>query len=478
VPLPPDPVVYEVYVRSFADSDGDGVGDIVGITSRLDYLADLGVDALWLTPVFCSPQRDFGYDVSDYLAIHDEYGALADLDALVEGAHRRDLAVVLDMVLAHTSNQHPWFRSHPERYIWADQIPNNWISVFGGSAWQWDEQQGQYFYHRFYPEQPSLDWSNPSVREAMHGIVQHWVDRGIDAFRLDAFDGLCVDPAMRDEPPARAEDLEYRGQDSWADYWSLQHVNTCNLPKVIDELRWLTAAFPATSFVVEADLDRERLAPYLALADSCFAFELIRAPLDGTVLGKIIADAGRDGNLAWALSSHDYPRLVSRWGRDLASVAAVLLLTLPGWSFIYQGDEIGMVDGDGGAVARDRSGRDAMRHPMQWTARGGFTTGTPWLPMIDPERSNVEDQQGVAGSTLEQYRALIRLRRLLSGTVEVTEAVFDYLSYRRDDMVVALNLGDRPREVLHVGEILYSTEPWSGDGCLGPRSALIYIARH
>jgi alpha-glucosidase len=242
MPLPPDPVCYEIYVRSFADSDGDGVGDIPGITSRLDHLAELGVDALRLTPVFRSPQRDFGYDVSDHLAVHHEYGTVADLEELVDGAHRRNLAVLLDMVLPHTSDRHPWFRTHPDRYIWADRVPNNWISVFGGSAWEWDERQGQFYYHRFYPEQPGLDWTNPEVREAMHGVVRHWVDRGIDAFRLDAFDGLCVDPALRDEPPASAEDLELRGQDAWADYWSLQHVHTCDLPGVIDELR----AWPGT----------------------------------------------------------------------------------------------------------------------------------------------------------------------------------------------------------------------------------------
>jgi alpha-glucosidase len=474
--LPADPVLYEVYVRSFADSDGDGVGDVAGITSHLDHIVGLGVDGIWLTPIFESPHHDSGYDVSNYRGVQREYGSLTDFDELVEAAHRDGLAVVLDMILAHTSIQHPWFRDHPERYIWADDIPNNWVSVFGGSAWDFDENSKRFYYHRFYREQPSLNWNNPDVREVMHEVLAFWVDHGVDGFRLDALDGLAVDAELRDEPPADPARLEGRDKDAWADYWGLDHIYTCDLPRVLKELDQVTSAFPGTSFVVEADLPAERLKPYLALADSCFAFDFIRAPLNGVTLGQVVANAGRNGNLGWALSNHDQPRLASRWGRDLAGVAAVLLLTLPGWSFIYQGDEIGMVDGDVGPVVHDRSGRDAVRHPMQWTARGGFSTGTPWLPMIDPAACNVEDQLGVPGSTLEQYRELIRVRRQLTGPVTVTAAEPEFLSFTRSDVTVALNLGNLERSIMKVGEVLFSTRLLANRCYLGPRSAVIYVA--
>jgi alpha-glucosidase len=471
--LPRDPVLYEVYVRSFSDSDGDGVGDIPGITSRLGYLSALGVDGIWLTPIFASPQFDFGYDVSDYRAVHPAYGTLADIDELLDQAHRHGIAVVLDMILAHTSIQHPWFRRNPERYVWAERPPNNWLSVFGGPAWALDRERGRYYYHRFYAEQPHLDWSNAEVRDAMLDVLAFWVDRGVDGFRLDALDGLAVDPRLRSEPPTASADLEGRENDGWAAYWSLDHVHTTNLPKVLEELGRITAAFPRTYFVVEADLPREQLKPYLALADGAFAFDLIRAPLDGERLARIVDGSGRDGDLAWALSSHDQPRLVSRWGRELAAVAAVLLLALPGWSFIYQGDEIGMIDGAGGPVVHDRSGRDAVRHPMQWSAAGGFTDGTPWLPLTDPSACNVEDQLGVPGSTLEQYRSLIRLRRRLRGPVEVLRAETGLLSFRRDDVRVTLNLGGEGRQVGDLGEPLYRVPASAGDGYLPPRSAVI-----
>ena len=469
-----DPVLYEIYVRSYADSNGDGIGDLAGITSRLDYLADLGVDGFWLTPIFKSPQFDYGYDVADYYQIEPDYGTLADFDVLVEEAHCRGLTVILDMILSHTSIQHPWFRDYPDRYIWADQIPNNWVSVFGGSAWSFDEMNRRFYYHRFYREQPNLNWNNPQVRQAMHEVLSFWISRGVDGFRLDALDGLAIDPQLRNEPPADPEKLEGRDRDSWSDYWNLDHIYTCNLPRVLEELGELTNRFPDTSFVVEADLPSQHLRPYLALADSSFAFDFIRAPLDGVMLGRIVMDAGCHGNLAWALSNHDQPRLVTRWGRDLAEVAAVLLLSLPGWSFIYQGDEIGMVDGDGGPIVHDRSGRDAVRHPMQWTAEGGFTVGTPWLPMIDPKLCNVEDQQGVRGSMLEHYRSLIKIRRQIRGTVKVIESDSDFLSFVRDGITVSLNLGDTGKPVPNVRKIIYASKPLGRNECLSPRSGIIY----
>ncbi|MEV0829368.1 alpha-amylase family glycosyl hydrolase [Nonomuraea rubra] len=454
--------MYQIYVRSFADANGDGVGDIQGIISRLGHLAALGVDGIWLTPVFASPQFDFGYDVSDYREIHHEFGTIGDMDELLREAHARNIAVILDMILSHTSIEHPWFRAHPERYLWSEERPNNWLSAFGGSAWHFDEKTSRYYYHRYYPEQPHLDWSNPDVRHAMHDVIAFWVERGVDGFRLDSIDGLAVDPQLRDEPRATGTGIAGRENDNWADYWQLEHLHTTNLPQVLDELARLKAAFPATSFLVEADLPRTALKPYLEIADSAFSFEFFRARLDGAAIAPIIDGAGIHGRSAWALSNHDLPRMVSRWGRPRAGIAAMLLLTLPGWAFIYQGDEIGMIDGPGGPVAFDRSGRDAVRHPMQWDATGGFSTAEPWLPMIDPADCNVADQLGDPHSMIELYRALISFRRQLSGPVEVIEASEGELIYRRGSETVQLNFGAGPVRRVE-GDVRFSTGRLSSD---------------
>ena len=267
-----------------------------------------------------------------------------------------------------------------------------------------------------------------------------------------------------------------REKDSWADYWKLDHIYTTNQPQVLDELRTLGRTFPDSCFVVEADLPGEALRAYTAVTDSAFAFDFLRAPLDGKILGDVIADAGAHGNLAWALSNHDQPRLVSRWGRELAGVAAVLLLTLPGWSFIYQGDEIGMVNGPGGPVAYDRNGRDAVRHPMQWNAVGGFSSGVPWLPYIDPARCNAEDQRNAPGSMLELYKELIRLRKKLSGPVEVTMSRADSLSFRRGDHLIDINLGDDSRPVAENSEVILATRTITDGGLLPARSAAVCLA--
>jgi alpha-glucosidase len=465
--------VYEVYVRSFADSNGDGVGDVNGITSHLDYLGDLGVDGIWLTPIFTSPQFDFGYDVSDYCSIHHEYGTLQDVERLIEEAHRRNIAVILDVILGHTSIEHPWFRAHPGRYLWADNVPNNWLSVFGGSAWEHDSETGRYYYHRYYREQPSLNWNNPDVRAAMHEVFAFWVARGADGFRLDSLDGLAVDPELRDEPLMSNVDLEGRENDSWAEFWTLDHIYTSNQPKVVEELREVTRAFPDTAFVIEADLPGEQLKPYMAVADSAFAFDFMRAPMNGKALARIIEGAGEDGNRAWALSNHDQPRLVSRWGRAKAKVAAMLLLTLPGWSFIYQGDEIGMVDGPGGPVVYDRSGRDKVRHPMQWTREGGFSRGVPWLPMNDPDVCNVADQGGRPDSMLELYRGLIRIRRTLKGEISIVKAETDHLIFRRGSHLIALNLSEEPQILGNLGRVVFATTQLSSVNALPPNTGII-----
>jgi alpha-glucosidase len=467
-----DPVLYEIYVRSFADSNGDGIGDLKGITARLDYLSTLGVQGIWLTPIFKSPQADFGYDVSDFYDIHEEFGTLADFDEMVAAAHSRGIAVVLDMILNHTSIEHPWFRDHPSWYHWSDQVPNNWVSVFGGSAWQFDEENGRYYYHRYYKEQPSLNWSNPEVRSAMHEVIDFWVERGVDGFRLDSIDGLAIDPELRDEPLASTAGISGRENDNWSDFWRLEHIYTSDLPQVTEEIRMLRERLPDTGFVVEADLPRASLAAYLKTGVSAFSFEFLRAPLDGNSIAAIIAGAGDHGMMAWAMSNHDQPRLVSRWGRHLARAAAVLLLTLPGCIFIYQGDEIGMIDGKGGPVVYDRTGRDAVRQPMQWRPDGGFTDGTPWLPMIDPEQCNVADQLGDPQSMLELYRALIVARMSLEGPVEVIDSSASGLIFRRASTVVVINLGQDELLIPLAGETILATDEIR-DGCLPGQSAVM-----
>jgi alpha-glucosidase len=445
------------------------------VISHLDHIAALGVDGLWLTPVFASPQRDFGYDVSDYLEIHHEFGTRADVETLIEQAHRRGLAILLDMVLPHTSIDHRWFRDHPDRYHWEDSVPNNWRAVFGGPAWEHDAETGRYYYHRYYSHQPSLNWGNPDVRIAMHDIIGFWVDRGADGFRLDALDGLAIDPALRDEPAAADAGMIGREADAWADYWALDHIHTSNLPQVAAEVARLRQAFPTTAFVVEADLDNNALGAYTAHADCAFSFEFFRAPLDGTVLARILDTAGHHGAMAWALSNHDFSRLVSRWGRDRARMAAMLLLTLPGWSFVYQGDEVGMTDGPGAPVAYDLVGRDRFRHPMQWTREGGFTTGTPWLPMIDPAACNVADQAGRGDSMLELYRRLITVRRQIEGPLEVLDASATHLSFRRGRHRVVLNLGDDPLPAAPPGMTVVATAPPDPGGGVPPRTGVLVL---
>ncbi len=468
-----DPVLYEVYVRSFADSNDDGIGDLKGITSRLDYLAALGVQGIWLTPIFKSPQADFGYDVSDFYGIQQEFGTLEDFDEMVFEAHRRGIAVILDMILSHTSIEHPWFRENPSWYHWSDEVPNNWVSVFGGSAWQIDEEKGKYYYHRYYKEQPNLNWNNPDVRFAMHEVIDFWIKRGADGFRLDSVDGLAVDSMLRDEPLATSAGISGRENDNWSEFWRLDHIYTSDLPQVVEEVRALRERFLKTGFVVEADLPRTSLTAYLDAGVSAFSFEFLRAPLDGNSIASIIDGAGSHGVMAWAMSNHDQPRLVSRWGRHLARAAAVMLLSLPGCVFIYQGDEIGMIDGEGGPTVYDRAGRDAVRQPMQWRPDGGFTAGTPWLPMIDPENCNVADQLGRSDSMLELYRTLISVRESFTGPIEVTDSSADWLIFRRGSAIVMINLGDDALPLPAQGEVILATSAVQGRYISGKSAAII-----
>lgn len=465
-----DAVVYQVYPRSFQDTDGDGIGDLNGIRSRLDHLVWLGVDALWLSPIYPSPLADFGYDVSDYTAIDPVFGTLADYDALVSEAHERGLRVLMDIVPCHTSIEHPWFREHPERYIWADR-PNNWIAAFGGSAWS--ARDGRFYLHSFYPEQPDLDWRNPDVVAAMGDVLRFWLERGADGYRVDAIDRLLKDPLLRDDPAATGPPpLPVP-----AELAGLEPVHSRNAPDTGEALAAIRAAAGDAPLVGEVYLPSDGWRPYLDHLDMVFAFELLHARWDAADLRAAIAASTRVPGAAWAMSNHDFGRLASRFGHENARVAAMLLLTLPGAAFLYQGDEIGQGDGPGGPRAFDRAGRDRYRHPMQWepSADGGFTTGEPWLPLVDPARRNVADQRADGGSQLAFTRELIALRRTLGEGFRLLDADPGTVAYERGEHVVVLNPGADRRPAPAAGEPVLETAPGAlRDGVLAPHTGLIF----
>jgi alpha-glucosidase len=434
-----DAVVYQIYPRSFQDSDGDGVGDLRGIASRLDHLVELGVDALWLSPIYPSPLADFGYDVSDYTTVDPGLGTLDDFDELIAAAHERGLRVLLDLIPCHTSIEHPWFREHPDWYIWSpvDGPPNNWASSFGGSAWSRDDQTGRWYLHSFYPEQPDLNWRNPELVEAFQSVIRFWLDRGTDGFRLDAINKLIKDEQLRDDPPATGDfPLPLRAEAA-----RLDHVYSQNRPEVVEALRAIRAAAGDALLIGEVFLGTREAARYLEVLDLVFAFELLFSPWDAERLRAAIAPAAELRRLAWVMSNHDFDRLASRVGADNVRAAALLLLTLPGTAFVYQGDEIGLGNGPGANPSYDRAGRDPMRHPMQWdpTPNGGFTSGAPWLRAVDPAVRNVTAQRDDPGSLLHLYRRLIEVRAALGDGFRLLAAADGVVAFERGEHVVAIN---------------------------------------
>ena len=466
-----DGVVYQIYPRSFQDSNGDGVGDLAGIAARLDYLRELGVDALWLSPVYPSPLADFGYDVSNHTAIDPAFGGLNDFDGFLAAAHERGLGVLMDLVACHTSIEHPWFRKHPDWYVWSpvDGPPNDWVSAFGGPAWSRDAQTGKWYLHSFYPEQPDLDWHNPEVVEAMQSVVRFWVERGVDGFRIDAIDRLMKDPDLRDDPRV----------DEPFGLWLLEHElgrdfrHSRNWHEIGKALGAIRAAAGDALLIGEVYLPARRHAPYLAHLDRAFVFELLQSPWEAAYVRAAVT-AGCEGlGPAWVLSNHDFGRLPSRVGREHERAAAMLLLTLPGLVFAYQGDEIGLANGPGHDPPYDRIGRDSFRHPMQWTDRpgAGFTAGEPWLPLVDPAERNVAAPAGDPASLLSFSRSLISLRRELQGPPEPLVLHPDVVAYRRGPHTVAISFArescERP-----TGEVLLATEPLPS-GSLAPGAAAV-----
>jgi alpha-glucosidase len=472
-----DAVVYQIYPRSFQDSDGDGVGDLPGIASRLDHLVELGVDAFWLSPIYPSPLADFGYDVSDHTGVDPVFGTLDDFDALVAAAHSRGLRVLMDLVPNHTSIEHPWFEEHPDWYIWADGRdggpPNNWVAAFGGSAWTFHEGRGRWYMHSFYPEQPDLNWRHPEVRQAMSEVIRFWLDRGVDGYRIDAIDRLMKDPELRDDPPANEPfGLPLRDEEA-----ALALTNSRNAPDTGKALGAIRAAAGYDAFLVgEVYLPSRKWQPYLEHFDAVFAFELFFAPFEAEALRGVIEGTASvaETAAAWVISNHDFPRMPERFGSDNLRAAAVLLLTLPGTAFVYQGDEIGMHDGPDADTRHDRGGRDRHRHPMQWdpSPGAGFTSGRPWLPLLDPGERNVADEHGRPESLLELYRELIALRPRLGRGFELLEAPEGVVAFRRGDHVVAVNTTDERRPALATGEPLLATH---AGPALSPHAAAIWL---
>ena len=486
-------IVYQIYPRSFMDASGDGVGDLAGVLARLDYLSWLGVDAVWLSPIYPSPMKDFGYDVADYTSVHPLFGTLQDFDRLVRAAHERGLKVILDFVPNHTSDAHPWFvdsrssRQSAKRdwYLWRDPArgggpPNNWLSNFGGSAWQYDAPTGQYYYHAFLAEQPDLNWRNPEVVRAMLGVLRFWLDRGVDGFRVDVLWHLIKDERCTDNPlnPAWHE-----GMDPYQRLVPLYTADRPEVHEVVLAMRRVLDEYRERVLIGEIYLPVERLVKYyganLGGAHLPFNFQLIRAPWDAAHLARLIDEYERalpDGAWPnWVLGNHDQHRIASRIGRAQARVAAMLLLTLRGTPTLYYGEEIGMVNVD---IAPDRAqdpverrlpglglGRDPERTPMQWSARenAGFSIAQPWLPLApDYREANVDRQRDDPRSMLALYRQLIALRRgepaLAIGRLEGLASEGDVLRYvrraRGDEpaFLVALNLGSRAQQIGFAGE--------------------------
>jgi alpha-glucosidase len=464
-------VVYQIYPRSFQDSDGDGVGDLAGIRSRLDHLSWLGVDALWMSPIYPSPNADFGYDVADYTAVDPIYGDLAEFDALVEEAHARGLEVLMDIVPCHTSIEHPWFREHPDWYIWADR-PNNWVTAFGGSAWE--PRDGRYYLHSFYPEQADLDWRNPEVVSAMQDVLRFWLDRDADGYRVDAIDRLLKDPQLRDDPPAS----EPFGLPLREDEAKLALSNSRNAPDTGAALAKIRQACGDSFLVGEVYLPSARWQPYSDYFDAVFAFELLHSPWDARLLRAAIEACVRQTKAAWVMSNHDFGRLSTRFGDENARAAAMLLLALPGPAFLYQGDEIGQGEGPPGDAPFDRAGRDRHRHPMQWDAspQGGFTTGQPWLPLVDPTARNVADQRDDPASMLSLVRDLIGLRRELGDGFELLDAADGLVAFRRGDHTVAINTTAEPLPAPLRGTLCIQTQAGAvRDGELAPHAGAIAL---
>ncbi|MBW4710682.1 alpha-glucosidase family protein [Roseobacter sp. YSTF-M11] len=487
-------VIYQIYPRSFQDSNGDGIGDLIGISQRMGYIASLGVDAIWISPFFTSPMKDFGYDVSDYCDVDPMFGTLADFDVVVEAAHQHGLKVMIDLVLSHTSDQHPWFqesksgRTNPKSdwYVWSDPKPdgtppNNWLSIFGGPAWQWDAGREQYYLHNFLVEQPDLNFHNDDVQDAILATTRFWLDRGVDGFRLDTINFYYADKELRDNPALPPERRNANIAPSVNPYNHQEHLYSKNQPENIGFLkrfRALLDEYPASSCVGEVgDAQRglELLGQYTSgpeMVHMCYAFEfLAKTKLDATRVAQVFEELDRvakDGWPCWAFSNHDVQRHASRW--DLTPQAqrlfATMIMCLRGSVCMYQGEELGLPEADvafedlqdpyGIAFWPEFKGRDGCRTPMVWepsNQNGGFSDGFPWLPVShDHLNRSVKAQEEEPSAILHHYRRAIAFRKeypaLVKGDHGGVFAHGDVLEFTREyqgqTLFCAFNLSDTP----------------------------------
>ncbi|MCZ3375597.1 beta-galactosidase BglA [Rhizobium sp. AG207R] len=474
-------VIYQIYPRSYQDSNGDGIGDLKGIAVRLLHVASLGVDAIWISPFFTSPMRDFGYDVSNYEDVDPIFGSLADFDAMVTEAHRLGIKVMIDLVLSHSSDRHPWFvesrssKNNPKAdwYVWADAKPdgtppNNWLSIFGGSAWAWDPTRMQYYLHNFLTSQPDMNLHNPEVQDRLLDVVRFWLDRGVDGFRLDTINFYFHDKELRDNPALEPSRRNASTAPAVNPYNFQEHLYDKNRPENLEFLKRFRAVldeYPAIAAVGEVgDSQRglEIVGEYTSGGDKmhmCYAFEFL-APdaLSPDRVEEVMNDfdtAAPEGWACWAFSNHDVVRHVSRWGnlvadRDaFAKLYAALLLTLRGSVCLYQGEELALTEADlayqdlqdpyGIQFWPEFKGRDGCRTPMVWdsqVAQGGFSTVKPWLPVpVEHILRAVSVQQGDENSVLEQYRRFLAFRKqhpaFAKGEIAFSEPQGDVLIYTR-----------------------------------------------
>ncbi|MDX1655860.1 MAG: alpha-glucosidase family protein [Candidatus Competibacteraceae bacterium] len=495
-------VIYQLYPRSFFDSNGDGIGDLPGILAKLDYISSLGVDALWISPFFKSPMKDYGYDVADYRTVDPMFGSNEDFEQLIGAAHERGLKVMVDMVLAHTSDQHPWFqesrqsRTNPKAdwYVWVDprpdgSPPNNWLSVFGGPSWKWEPRRRQYYLHHFLEVQPNLDWHNPQVVEAMLGEVEFWLERGVDGLRLDAITTLLHDPQLRDNPPASAEGSGEGMATRDMPHTYQEHRYDRDHPDIMErfaQLRVLVDRYPDRFMLGEiADVDSIIATARYTQGDSAlhtgYTFQMIKDQFGVELMRRVIGRFEDELGSGWAthaFGNHDCKRVVSRWGTlphlegDRAGLAKMLmacLLSLRGSICVYQGEELGLTEADLPLEAlRDPwgidfypvfKGRDGCRTPMPWShdpQRGGFTTATPWLPVWHEHLALcVERQEADPDSVLNAYRRFLAWRKqhpaLITGDkllLDTPEPIYAFERHHPDERLLCVfNLSNGPVEM-------------------------------
>ena len=524
-------VIYQIYPRSFADSNGDGIGDLPGITARLEHVARLGADGIWLSPFFRSPMRDFGYDVSDYCDVEPMFGTLDDFRALVARAHALGLKVMIDQVLSHTSDQHPWFvesrasRDNPKAdwYVWADARddgtpPNNWLSIFGGSAWQWDTRRCQYYLHNFLSSQPDLNFHNPAVQDAILATVRFWLDLGVDGYRLDTANFYFHDAELRSNPGRGAPDPNKPDPavNPFNPYGWQRHLYDKSRPEnlvFLQRLRALLDQYPDTTMVGEIGDDDglARVAEYTAGGDKlhmAYCFDLLGERHDAPFVHGVLERFGRivgSGWPCWALSNHDVTRVATRWGGPepdpaLLRLALALQASLRGSVCLYQGEELGLPEADvpfedlqdpyGITMWPQYKGRDGCRTPMPWSAEApdlGFGSGAarPWLPLSEAQRAlAVDRQEADPGSMLQAARRLLHWRRTQPALVHgelmllpVHEQVLAFVREHQGERVLcAFNLSAQPAELALPAGLALAQQLDSGIGGAQPVGATLQFA--